>query len=87
MRILELLDQSGDDGLFRDPRLSRRIIDAQKFIQLNNAETIVHFCRIVKETMGEAMLAGAFYGYYIYTGGRNAPIGGHLMPEVLYNAK
>ena len=79
--------QSGDDGLFRDPRLSRRIIDAQKFIQLNNAETIVHFCRIVKETMGEAMLAGAFYGYYIYTGGRNAPIGGHLMPEVLYNAK
>ena len=29
--------QSGDDGLFRDPRLSRRIIDAQKFIQLNNA--------------------------------------------------
>ncbi len=29
--------QRGDDGLFRDPRLSRRIIDAQKFIQLNNA--------------------------------------------------
>lgn len=77
----------GDDGLFRDPQKSRYIIDAQECIQTSNVNAIVHFCKIVKEVMGNAMLAGTFYGYYLYTGGDNAPIGGHLMPEVLYNAK
>jgi len=73
-----------DDGLFRDPQKSRKVMDAQKCIQKSNVDAIIYFCRIVKEEMGDEMLAGAFYAYYLYAG---SPIGGHLMPEKVYEAK
>ena len=47
----------GDDGLFRDPQKSRYIMDAQECIQTSNVNAIVHFCKIVKEVMGNAMIA------------------------------
>ena len=76
--------QPGSDGLFRDPVKQRAIMDAQKCIQITTAEAILYFCEIVKKSWGRPVLAGSFYGYYLGTGGPNAPIGGHLMPQMLY---
>ena len=77
--------QKGDDGIFRDPGISARIIDSQYCIQSTVPEAILYFCDIIKKNWGRPILTGAFYGYYIATGGNNAPIGGHLMPEKLYS--
>lgn len=73
--------QPRDDGTFRDPAKSMRILDAQTCIQITVPEAILHFCRIIKESWGRPVLTGAFYGYYYGTSGA---IGGHLMPEMLY---
>jgi len=73
-----------DDGCFRDPQKSRFVMDAQKCIQKSNVEAILHFCRIIKEEMGDEILAGAFYTYYLYGA---SPIGGHLRPDLLFGEK
>lgn len=73
--------QPRDEGDFRDPGKSMRIIDAQTCIQITVPEAILHFCKIVKESWGRPVLAGAFYGYYY---GSGSPISGHMMPEVLF---
>lgn len=76
----------GDDGIFRDPAKAQNTMDAQECIQRTGPEAILHFCRIIKEKM-PGVLAGTFYGYYQGCGQKNICIQGHLMPELLYEAK
>lgn len=80
-------DQPGDDGIFRDPIRSRDIMDAQYCIQMVVPEAILHFCKIIRKYWGRPVLAGAFYGYYLGTYGSFAPIGGHLLPQMLYEKR
>lgn len=80
-------EQPGDDGIFRDPVRSRRIMDAQECVQISVTDAILYFCKIVKENWGRPVLAGTFYGYYLGTGGDGMPIGGHLFPDKLYEAR
>ena len=81
------VSRPGDDGIFRDPVLARDTMDAQRCIQISVPEAILYFCRIVKACWPRPILAGSFYGYYLGTGGANAPIGGHLFPEMLFAHK
>ena len=74
----------GEDGCFRDPVKGRDTMDAQSCIQLVPAEDILYFCRIVKENWDRPILTGAFYGYFLGTGGDNMVIGGHLQVDLLY---
>ena len=74
----------GDDGYFRDPVKARDTMDAQRCIQLVPAEDILFFCRIIKENWKRPVLTGAFYGYFLGTGGDNMVIGGHLRVDLLY---
>ncbi len=71
---------AGDDGDFRDPCVSRILIDSAECAQDIAAEDILYFCRIVKEHLPN-VLAGAFYGYYLQTKGD------HLKVEKMFNAK
>ena len=80
------ISQGGDDGFFRNPVKSQNIIDSQECIQTCAPNAILCFCRIVKDTL-PGKLAGTFYGYYFGVGRSNTPIGGHLMPQMLYNSK
>lgn len=75
--------QSGDHGNFRDPKISRSIIDAQNTLQSSAPKAILRFCRVVKEHLPDR-LAGTFYGYYFNVGLNNAVIGGHLRPDLLF---
>lgn len=76
----------GDDGQFRDPRLSRDTMDSQESIQNTPPEAILRFCKVIKERL-PGVLTGSFYGYYLGTGGNNMTIGGHLRVDKLYAAK
>lgn len=78
-------EQDADEGNFRHPVKSRAIMDAQKAVQIAVPEAILHFCRIIKESFGRPILTGAFYGYYMGTGGDLlSPIEGHLYPDLIY---
>ena len=76
----------GDDGFFRDPRLSRVTFDSQDSIQNTPPEAILRFAKVIKRIMPD-ILVGAFYGYYLGTGGNNMTIGGHLRVDRLYEEK
>ena len=76
----------GDDGIFRDPKLSRDTMDSQESIQNTAPEAILRFCKVIKERLPE-VLTGSFYGYYLGTGGNNMTIQGHLRVDKLYEAK
>ncbi len=73
--------QPADEGCWLDPRYSQRIIDSQMCVQLAPPEAISYFCRAAKKIRPD-MLCGAFYAYYLGTGG---VIGGHLLPKRLYD--
>lgn len=77
--------QKGDDGLYRDPRYSMRIIDSQHAVQASVSSAILHFCKVSKE-LCPTRLCGCFYGYFLGTGGGNMTIGGHLDIEKLHNS-
>lgn len=64
-------------GIFRDPRIERNVIDYYEAQHTCVANTIIHFCKIVKETWSRPIITGAFYGYYYAVFGREAA-GGHL---------
>lgn len=85
--FMPCVEQPGDDGIFRDPVRSRHIMDAQETIQRSMPEAILHFCKIVKENWGRPVLTGAFYAYYLGTGGDKMPLIGHMHPEMLYEAR
>lgn len=46
-------------------------------------DAILRFCHIIKEKLPD-VLTGAFYGYYLGTGGNNITIGGHLQVRRLF---
>ncbi len=78
-------EQNADEGIFRHPTRSRAITDAQRALQTAVPEAILHFCRIIKESFGRPILTGAFYGYYMGTGGDLlTPIEGHLRTDLIY---
>ena len=64
-------------GVFRDPQKERRVIDYWQCQHQAVAESIIHFCRIVKQAWPRPVLTGAFYGYTFSQFGRQAA-GGHL---------
>ncbi len=76
----------GDDGTFRDPQKSRDTMDSQDSIQNTPPEAILRFADVIKKNLPD-VLVGAFYGYYLGTGGNNMTIGGHLRVDKLYAAK
>ncbi len=59
---------SGDDGIFLDPQKSRCRMDSLECTQTVRAEDIIHFSKLVKKKLPNILL-GAFYGYYLGTGG------------------
>ncbi len=67
----------GDDGVFLDPRKSQNRIDSRECVQCVPAEDILRFCEVIKSKL-PGVLTGAFYGYYLGTGGD------HLQVERLY---
>lgn len=77
--------RSGDDGLFRNPAVSQNTIDSQEAIMKSTTDAILRFCRVAKEKMPDKIV-GTFYGYYFGVGGDKTTIGGHLMPELIYEA-
>jgi len=61
--------------LVRDPRLDQAAIDYDLFLSDLCADTLLHFCRTVKEATGRRRLTGAFYGYLLWqTGAVNAVV-------------
>jgi len=91
---------AGDEGCWRDPQKSQRLIDSQIVQQLAPPEAILHFCRAAKQACPD-LLCGAFYAYYHGVGGGSVgefvgsspqgakyntmPIGGHLFTHMLYD--
>ena len=74
-------------GDYRDPKDSMQIVDSQYTIQLTTIEAISRFCKIVKENWNRPVLAGTFYGYYVCVAEQNAPVRGHLLPEMMFADK
>ena len=77
--------QPHDDGAFRDPSSSARIIDSQMSNQTAVTDAILHFARVVKSIDPE-LLCGTFYGYYLGTED-TAVIGAHLNPRAIYESR
>ena len=76
----------GNDGYYRDPQKQQYIIDSQESFQMAGPEAILEFCKAVKSVMPN-VLCGAFYGYYLGTGGDVMQVNGHLKVDMLYKAK
>jgi hypothetical protein len=73
------------DGIFRDPKLERKVIDYYECQHDSIAEDIIHFCKIVKENWPRPIITGVFYGYFFFMFSRQA-IGGHLAMEKVLNS-
>lgn len=54
---------SSDFGIFRDPRISRRVIDYYRCYHEVLSDAILHFAKIVKEETQGRALVSIFYGY------------------------
>ena len=76
----------GNDGYYRDPQKQQYIIDSQESFQMAGPEAILEFCKAVKSVMPN-VLCGAFYGYYLGTGGDVMTVNGHLKVDTLYNSE
>lgn len=70
------------DGIFRNPEAERNIIDYYDCQHRLVAESIVHFCKTIKENWPAPIITGAFYGYYVSVFGRSAA-GGHLSEQTI----
>lgn len=64
-------------GVFRDPAVSRPVIDSLQALQSAGPDAIIHFASIIKKSWKRDILTGTFYGYF-FTIGVRAAIGGHL---------
>ncbi|WP_116951838.1 beta-galactosidase [Jiangella endophytica] len=74
--------RTGDPArLFRDPDTEQQVIDYYRFHSYAAADAVVHFCRTVKEEVGDSALAGAFYGYVLET--THVDVGQHALYHVL----
>ncbi|MDX1358529.1 MAG: hypothetical protein R3232_06850, partial [Clostridia bacterium] len=81
---LEERVQTGD-GIFREPGKERNLIDYYTCQHDLVAESIVHFCKTIKENWPSPIITGAFYGYYVSVFGRSAA-GGHLSEQTILNS-
>ncbi len=54
------------DLFFRDPLQEAQVIDYQQCQHELTADVLVDFCRVVKETSNNRLLAGAYYGYLFH---------------------
>ena len=72
-------------GLFRDPAKEKSVIKFYEDFHNLNADTILHFTRVIKETTNRRVLCGVFYNYLL----ENVWIqeGGHLAPEKILNSE
>lgn len=77
--------KNNTDGIFRDPEKERNIIDYYDCQHKLVADSIVHFCKTIKENWPAQIITGAFYGYYISLFGR-AAAGGHLSEQTILNS-
>lgn len=59
---------SEDENFVLPPEKYARLIDFSRTYSYASAEAISRFCKTVKESWGEGILAGAFYTYFFYTG-------------------
>lgn len=73
------------DGIFRDPVAERKLIDYYDCQHDLVADSIVHFCRTIKENWPARIITGAFYGYYVSVFGRSAA-GGHLSEQTILDS-
>lgn len=70
-------------GLFRDPAREGNVIDYYRCQHEVVADSIIRFCRTVKENWPRPVVTGTFYGYFFSMFGRQAA-GGHLeLPRIL----
>lgn len=74
------------DGIFRNPLKEKNIIDYYDCQHRIVAESVVHFCKLIKDTWPVPIITGAFYGYYVSVFGRSAA-GGHLSEQTILTSK
>lgn len=74
------------DGIFRDPKQESNMIDYLTCQHEAVAESMIHFCKLVKETWNKEIITGVFYGYYVSLFGR-AATGGHLAEQMILSSK
>lgn len=74
------------DGIFRDPLLERAMSDYYDCQHTLVSNSVVHFCKVIKESWPCSIITGAFYGYYISLFGRSAA-GGHLDEQTILTSK
>lgn len=58
----------GDENRVLAPEKHARLIDFARVYSYASAEAISIFCKTIKDSWGEGLLAGAFYTYFFYTG-------------------
>jgi hypothetical protein len=69
-------------GALRDPATDQPSIDYALYTSDLVADTIAHFCRVIKEATHGAKIAGAFYGYLLQLcGEQRQQNAGHLALE------
>ncbi len=71
------MDERATDGLIRDLKTERKVIDYFECMHQVVADNIIHFAGLVKTHWPRPIITGTFYGYYFSVFGRQAP-GGHL---------
>ena len=80
------MDQRQTDGLFRDLKSERAVIDFYECMHQVVADNIIHFADTLKAHWPRPIIAGTFYGYYFSTFGRQAA-GGHLQLQRILQAE
>ena len=67
-------------GVFRNPEQSQYAIDYWEFRNRICADTVLFFCRLVKEVSGGRLLSGSYFGYFLeHIPHENLVRSGHIM--------
>lgn len=68
VRIPELKERQGDSstGIFADPTVRQNVLDYYKYYNDIIADTVIEFCKIIKEESANHLLSGTYYGYSLY---------------------
>ncbi len=65
--------------IFNNPSKSMKIIDFNHFISDSAANTIIHYCKLIKEATNNKAICGTYYGYFIELAkGYRIQYSGHL---------
>ncbi len=73
-------------GFFRNPNTEQSMIDYYDCQHNLVADSVVHFCKLIKKNWPAKIITGAFYGYYISVFGRMAA-GGHLCEQKILQSE